>query len=171
MLDRVLGVFRLDVATFEEIEHDAAATTQAAAVVAIVAVLAAIGGSMTASISGGRAGSSFLASFIGAFAGWFIWSFLTYWVGTTLFEGKADLGEMLRVIGFAYAPQSLAIFPCLGAFVGGIWSLVAGFIAVRQGLDLDNTKAFFTIVIGFLAYVAFAAVIMVLFGGMRGPAA
>lgn len=164
MLDRVLGVFRLDVSTFEDIEHDTTATGQAAAVVSVVAVLAAIGASLTAGFTGGRAGSSFVATLISAFAGWLIWSALTYWIGTTLFEGKADLGEMLRVIGFAYAPQSLAIIPCFGAFVGGIWSLVAGFVAVRQGLDIDNTKTFITIIVGFLAYVALYAILNVVFG-------
>jgi hypothetical protein len=86
-------------------------------------------------------------------------------VGTTLFGGQADLGEMLRVIGFAYAPQILGIIPCIGAIIGFIWSLVAGFIAVRQGLDLDNTKAFLTIVIGFIAYLVVVFLVGLVLGG------
>lgn len=109
-----------------------------------------------------------MAALVSAFVGWLIWSALTYWIGTSLFDGTADLGEMLRVIGFAYAPQALAIIPCLGALVGGLWSLVAGFVAVRQGLDLDNTKTFITIIVGFLAYVAFSAVLSFLVGGTMG---
>lgn len=165
MTQRILGVFRLDAQIFEEIEHDTTATGQAAGVVAVAAVCSAIGNSIWASISGTATGASFLAALVGAFVGWLIWSALTYWIGTSLFEGKANLGEMLRVIGFAYAPQALGIIPCLGALVGGIWSLIAGFIAIRQGLDLDNTKTFITIIVGFLAYVAFSFVLATLFGG------
>lgn len=162
MVQRILGVFQLDVPTFEQIEHDTTATGQAAGVVAIAAVCQAIG----SSIWGGGAGASFLATLVAAFVGWVIWSALTYWIGTSLFEGKADLGEMLRVIGFAQAPLMLAIIPCLGALVGGIWALVAGFVAIRQGLDLNNTKTFITILVGFLAYVVIAAIASMFTGGM-----
>lgn len=168
MVKRIIGVFQLDVPTFEQIEHDTTATGQAAGVVAIAAVCQAIGSSISAGIGGRGIGSNFLATLIAAFIGWIVWSALTYWIGTSLFDGTADLGEMLRVIGFAYAPQALAIIPCLGALVGGLWSLVAGFVAVRQGLDLDNMKTFITIIVGFLAYVAFSAVLSFLVGGTMG---
>lgn len=166
MFQRILGVLRLDVPTFEEVEHDTTATGQAAGVVAIAAVCQAIGNSLSASISGGGVGPNFLVTLIAAFIGWVVWSALTYWIGTTLYEGQADLGEMLRVIGFANAPLILAIIPCLGTLVGGIWALVAGFIAIRQGLDLDNTKTFVTIIIGFIAYVAIAALGSLFTGGL-----
>jgi uncharacterized membrane protein YeaQ/YmgE (transglycosylase-associated protein family) len=66
---------------------------------------------------------------------------------------------MLRVIGFAYLPMLLSIIPCIGGFIGIIWALAAGFIAIRQGLDLDNTKAFFTVVIGAVVYLVLVAVV------------
>jgi hypothetical protein len=166
MLERIIGVFQLDVPTFEEIEHDTTATGQAAGVVAVAAVCQAVGSSISAGIAGRGVGPNFLATLIAAFIGWVVWSALTYWIGTTLFEGQADLGEMLRVIGFANAPLILAIIPCFGTLVGGIWALVAGFIAIRQGLDLDNTKTFVTIIIGFLAYVAIAAIGSLFTGGL-----
>ena len=73
---------------------------------------------------------------------------------------------MLRVIGFAYSPQILNIIPCVGWIIGGIWSLIAGFIAVRQGLDLDNTKAFLTIAVGFVVYIVIFIVLGLIFGGL-----
>ena len=76
------------------------------------------------------------------------------------------MGEMMRVLGFAYAPQVLSIIPCIGWLVGSIWSLIAAFIAVRQGLDLDNTKAFLTIIVGFVAIVLISAVLGIIFGGL-----
>jgi len=168
MLERIIGVFQLDVPTFEQIEHDTTATGQAAGVVAIAAVCQAVGSSLSAGIWGGGVGPNFLVTLIAAFIGWIVWSALTYWIGTSLFEARADLGEMLRVIGFAQAPLILAIVPCLGALIGGIWALVASFIAIRQGLDLDNTKTFVTIIIGFIAYVVIAALAGIFTGGMPG---
>ena len=109
---------------------------------------------------------SFISTLIWTFVGWVIWSAVTYFVGTSVFGGVADMGEMLRVIGFAYAPQILSIIPCIGGLVGAIWSLIAGFVAVRQGLDLDNTKAFLTIVIGFVVYIVGAVIVGLFIGGV-----
>ena len=84
-----------------------------------------------------------------------MWSFLTYIVGTWLFDGEADLNEMLRVVGYGQSPRLLSIFsfiPYIGAilaFIGWIWSLVAAFIGIRQGLDLDNGKTAVTVLISF----------------------
>jgi len=152
-LERVIGVFKLDVETFEEIEHDPGATIQAVIVVAVVAFIGAIGSSIGAAIGDGSVVGSFFSSLVWAFIGWFLWSAVTYFVGTSLFNGQATIDEMLRVIGFAYAPQILGIIPCFGAVVGWIWSLIAGFIAVRQGLDLDDTNACLTIIVGFIVYM------------------
>jgi hypothetical protein len=149
MFNRIIGVFKLDVSTFEEIEHDESATSQAALVVALVALLSGVGSGLSAQIGNGDFLKSFLFTLVWAFVGWFLWSAVSFFVGTSLFGGKATMSEMLRVIGYAQAPQLLAIVPCIGGLVGAIWALIAGFIAIRQGLDLDNTKAFLTALIGF----------------------
>jgi hypothetical protein len=162
LLERVIGVFKLDVQTFEEIEHDQDATVQAVIVVGIVALLGAIGSGFSNVLGDGSFFGGFFGSLIWAFIGWFVWSAITYFVGTSLFNGQATLDEMLRVIGFAYAPQVLGIIPCFGWIIGWIWSLVAGFIAVRQGLDLDDTNACATIVIGFIVYLIGFAILSLL---------
>ena len=164
LIDRIIGVFKLNIDTFEEIEADEGATGQAALVVLVVALIGALGSGVGASFTNTSFFSSFLSSLIGTFVGWIAWSFVTYFVGTTFFNGKSNPGQMLRVIGFAYAPQVLAIIPCIGWIVGAIWSLIAGFIAVRQGLDLDNAKALFTIVVGFIAFVIVMALVGLVFG-------
>ena len=103
--------------------------------------------------------SGFLGSLIGVLLGWLLWSAVTWFVGTRFFKGEADLGQMLRVIGFAYIPMVLSIIPCMGGFIGIIWAIAAGFIAVRQVLDLDDVKAFFTVVVGAVAYIALTGVL------------
>lgn len=156
MLERIIGVFKLDTQVFAEIEADQTATTQAAIVVTIVAVLSAIGGGINAAINVSTgSGASFsigsiLFPLIWAFISWGVWSAVTFFVGTKLFGGEADMGEMLRVIGFSQAPMMLQIIPCIGGIVGAIWALVAGVIAVREGLDFDMGKAIGTVIIGWI---------------------
>ncbi|MGC9357556.1 MAG: YIP1 family protein [Anaerolineae bacterium] len=150
MFNRIIGVFKLDAKVFAEIEADQTATSQAAIVVGIVAVLAAIGGVIGTLLGQGDFLASVLFPLIWAFVSWLIWSAVTFFVGTNLFGGDADLGEMLRVIGFAQAPLMLQIIPCVGGVIGWIWSLVASFIAIREGLDFDTGKAIATVVIGWL---------------------
>ncbi len=166
MFDRIIGVLKLDANTFEAIEHDTSATGQAALIVAIVAVLSALGSGIYSSISNSSFISSFFGTLLWTFVGWFLWSVVSYFVGTALFGGQATVDEMLRVIGFAYAPQVLGIIPCIGGIVGLIWSLIAGFIAIRQGLDLDNTKALLTIVIGFVVVVIGYIILAFILGGI-----
>jgi uncharacterized membrane protein YeaQ/YmgE (transglycosylase-associated protein family) len=164
MFNRIGGVFRLDSYTFEEIESDPNATGQAALVVIVVALIAAVGSGFGALIFDGEFFSSFVSQLLTVLVGWVVWSVVTWFVGVNLFGGQADVGEMLRVIGFAYAPQVLAIIPCIGWPIGIIWSVVAGFIAVRQGLDLDNTKTFLTIIVGIIGYI----VVMFVFNSILG---
>ncbi len=168
MFQRILGVLKLDVATFESIEADSGATSQAAIIVAIVALLSGIGSGISASMRDANIIVAFFSTLVWAFIGWGLWSWVTWFVGTKMFNGKATVDEMLRVIGFSYSPQFLSVIPCVGGIIGGIWSLIAGFIAVRQGLDLDNTKAFFTVAIGFIIFVIGQIVIGMLVGGITG---
>lgn len=162
---RMIGAAMLDVNTYEEIEADTTATGQAAGVVAIVAVAGAIGGI-------NRGGAGVILGIISAFLGWAIWSAVTYFVGTKLFNGKADWGEMLRTLGFAQAPGVLAvlgIIPFLGGvimFVVWIWQMVAGVIAIRQALDIDTGKAVITAVISAVAVVLVMVIPMAMLGAM-----
>jgi hypothetical protein len=133
-------------------------------IVAVVALLSGIGSGLGASIAGNNFLWPFLTQLVWAFISWFLWALVTYFVGTSFFGGKASLDEMLRVIGFAQAPAVLSIIPCVGWIIGLIWALAAGFVAVRQGLDLDNTKAFFTVAIGFVLVVIGNVIIGSIFG-------
>lgn len=168
MLDRIMGVLRLNVLTFEEIEHDQSATAEAAIIVVVVALLSGIGGAIEAP----NFITAFLATLVWAFVGWFVWAAVTYFVGTSLFGGQADMGEMLRVLGYAQAPQALRVLtfiPCIGfliAIIVWIWSLAAAFIAVRQGLDVDNVKALLTVLIGWLVVFVGSLLIGLFFGGV-----
>jgi hypothetical protein len=153
MLNRVIGVMKLDVETYEEIEADESATPQAAIVVTVVAVIGGLIGGGISVATGGSFLGTFLNQLLVAYIGWGVWSVVTYFVGTSLFGGKSDIGQMLRVLGFAQAPGILGIVPICGAFVGWLWTLACTFIAIRQGLDLDNQKALLTAIVAFICVV------------------
>jgi len=159
MLSRIIGVFKLSASTFEEIEHNTNLTFPAAVIVVLVSLISGLGNGFF----NGFIHKSFFSGFIGALlsvlVGWLLWSAVTWFVGTRFFAGQADIGQMLRVIGFAYLPLSLSIIPCVGGLIGIIWAIAAGFIAVRQGLDLDDVKAFLTVAIGALFYIVLTAIL------------
>jgi hypothetical protein len=101
MLNRIMGVLKLDPRVYEEIEHDPNATSQALIIVGLVALLSAFGSGVGASIGQGQFFSSFLATLIWTFVGWLLWSLVSYFVGTALFQGNGTLSGMLRVVGYA----------------------------------------------------------------------
>jgi hypothetical protein len=144
---RMQGAALLDKATYEEVEHDKTATAQAAGVVALTAVAQAIGA------SGGGTASIFAAA-AAALVGWLVWAGITYLIGDKLLGGTATWGELLRTVGFAQAPNVLAVLaivPLIGWLVEAVlavWVLIAGIIAIRQALDFGTLKAIVTAVIG-----------------------
>ena len=152
----------LDAATFEEIEANRAITGQALGVVLVASLAAGAGGG----ILGGPAG--LLRAALGALIGWVMWAAVTYVIGARLLpepQTRTDLGELLRVIGFAYAPGLFGILgfiPVLGVVVStvvAIWLLVTMVLAVRQALDYTSTiRAFLVVLIGWLVFVAITLV-------------
>lgn len=106
MLDRVLRVIKLDQTVFGEVEKDESATAEAFIIVLVTSFLSALG----SGFASGRFFPSFIGTFIMGILGWVIWSVITLWVGTKLYNGQADLGEMLRTIGYANAPRLLGFF-------------------------------------------------------------
>ena len=169
LTDRMIRAAKLDVSLYEEVEADKGAMGQAMGVVILSSVAAGIGTIGTTGIKGLFFGT------IVALLGWFIWAFLTYFIGTRLLpepQTKADHGELLRTIGFSSSPgvlRVLGIIPMLGAilnFIIGIWMLVAMVIAVRQALDYKSTwRAVGVCLIGWIVQIVIFALFFWLIGG------
>ncbi len=141
--DRMLRAAKLDPQLYEEVEADQGAMGQATTVVVLSSVAAGIG-----SLAYGGGLSAILTGTIAALLGWYIWAFLTYFIGTRLLpepNTKADYGELLRTIGFSSTPGLIRIFGIIPGITGlvfsvaGVWMLVAMVIAVRQALDYEST--------------------------------
>lgn len=138
---RIIRASKLDTSLYEEVEADASSTNQAIGVVVLSAVAAGIGTS-----GAGLAGIVFVT--LAALASWYVWAFLTYWIGTRVLPEPgthATHGELLRTIGFSSSPgilRVLGVVPGLQSllfFVSAIWMLVAMIVAVRTALDYQST--------------------------------
>ncbi|SRR5690606_17580447 len=160
---RVVGAARLDVATYEAVERDVNANTQALIVVVLAAIASGIGS------LGVDGASSFVTGLIGALVGWIIYAGLAYLIGTRLLataQTRATYGEVLRTLGFAQAPRLLLVLawiPLLGWLIAvavGIWVLVATIIAIRQSMELTTGRAIGTAVIAWLIYIIVNALIL-----------
>ncbi len=140
--DRIIRAAKLDVNLYEEVEADKGAFWQAMTVVVLSSIAAGIGSITKVGLGG------ILILTIASLVGWYLWALLTYFIGTKLLpepQTKADIGELLRTIGFSSSPGLIRVFgiiPGLGIIVypaALIWMLVAMIIAVRQALDYKST--------------------------------
>lgn len=169
LTDRMIRAAKLDITLYEEVEADKGAMGQAVGVVILASVAAGIGYVGTTGIAGLIFGT------IAALVAWFVWAFLTFFIGTKLLpepQTQADYGELLRTIGFSSSPgvlRVLGIIPLLGAIVNivvAIWMLVAMVIAVRQALDYKSTgRAVGVCLIGWVVQTLIIALFFGLAGG------
>ena len=170
--DRMIRAAKLDVNLYEEVEADKDTMRQAMGVVVLASLAAGVGSIGTLGLGG------ILLGTLAALGGWYIWAWLTYFIGTRFLaepQTEADLGQLLRTTGFSSSPgliRVLGIIPGLGAVVfavASIWMLVAMVIAVRQALDYTSTfRAVGVCVIGWIIQTV---ILLLLFSLLGGPPA
>lgn len=167
--DRMIRAAKLEPTIYEEVEHDRGAMGQAAGVVVLSSVAAGVGSMLQTDLLTGL-----ILGTIAALLGWLIWAFLTWIIGTKLLPEQAteaDMGQLLRTIGFASAPgllRVLGIVPAIGGLLVllcNVWMLAAMVVAVRQALDYESTwRAVGVCVIGWLVLVVLQALLFTAFG-------
>jgi len=170
--DRIIRAAKLDVNLYEEVEADKGAMGQAMGVVVLSSIAAGIGSIATGGIGG------ILMGTIAALIGWYIWAYLTYFIGTKFLpepQTKADHGELLRTIGFSSSPGLIRVLGIIPGLVGivflvaSIWMLVAMVIAVRQALDYKSTlRAVGVCVIGWIVQTAILVLLFSVLSGFTG---
>ena len=168
--NRIIRATKLDSNLYEEVEADKSALGQAMAIVVLSSIAAGIGLYKTGGFSGIITGT--MASLIS----WYVWAYLTYFIGTKFLpepQTQADLGELLRTIGFSSSPGLLRVFyfvPGIGVLlylISSFWMLVAMIIAVRQALDYNSTlRAVGVCVIGYIIQIFVLVIIFSIFGGV-----
>lgn len=173
---RMWGAATLEAAVYEDVEHDPRATAQAVAVVMLASLAAGFGASGWNARPQDVFGYSATAGALALLA-WTSWALLTFEIGTRLLpeaQTHANLGELLRTIGFSAAP---AVFLALGAFADttavftltAVWMLATMVMAVRQALDYTTTaRAMAVCALGWLLTLVFIVILGIFFGPALG---
>jgi len=170
-LNRMIRAARLDASLYKEVEADRSAIVQAMGVVILSSLAAGVGG-----VGSTEVGLQIiLVGTALALAGWFVWAFLTHFIGTRLLpepQTRGDYGGLLRTIGFSSTPGIIRILGVVPGttmflfFVTSVWMLVAMIIAVRVALNYTSTtRAAGVCAIGWLIQLFVLALLMSLFGG------
>jgi len=155
IFSRLVRMVKFDNKVWEEIENDQEANMEALVIVLAASLLSAVG----AAVSRGSISAFFASLISGVLLNWLLWSWVTMFIGTKLFQGQATFWEMARTLGYANAPVALgllAVIPCLGPFIGLaglVLAVVFGFLAAREALDLTTEKTIITVVIGWVILV------------------
>jgi hypothetical protein len=170
MLERMLRALKLDSKLYETVEADPRFNGEALLIVVIASLLSSLGMALAYPQDAGL--PALIANSLGGILLWAAWAAITLLIGKTITRGpetRADLGEMLRTLGYAHVPQFLIFFvfiPVGGpliALIGTIWKMVAGIVAIRQALDFTTSRAIMTGFLGFLAVTLFTFVVRLIF--------
>jgi hypothetical protein len=146
-------VLQFDQAVYAGLVQDPAATAQASWAVGIAAAAAAIG---TALMGGWQAGA-ILGAAIAAIVHWLLWTGLIYLIAATLFHSTTSLRRLLTAMGYAQAPQVIAILgfiPVVGPWVvllSRLLTVVSTFQAMGSTIALDRRRQIATNVLAFAA--------------------
>jgi hypothetical protein len=167
---RVYNAAKLNVNTYEEVEHDTAALGQSFWVVVLSSVAAGVGSLSEVGLGGLFVGTA------AALVGWLSWAYLTYYIGAKMFpqpSTQSDFREMLRTIGFASSPgivRILGVIPGLAPlvfFIASIWMFAAMVVAVRQALDYTSTlRAIGVCIVGWIIQVIVIALFLSAMAGV-----
>ena len=170
--DRIIRAAKLDSAVYEEVEADRGAMGQAMTVVVLSGIAAGVG-----SITRGGFGGVLLGT-IFALISWYVWAYLTYFIGTKLLpepQTTADHGELLRTVGFSSSPGLIRVLGIIPGFAGpvflvaSIWMLIAMVIAVRQALDYKSTfRAVGVCLIGWIVQAILLTLLFSILGVPKG---
>ena len=153
VIENPLRASMLDVDFYNRAEADTSLNVQATLVVIVASGLAGIGSAVAAESTSARdVGIAMSLGIVSGVVGWLVWAAVANLVGTRVFKGTSNFGEMRRVIGFAYAPLAIGIIPWLG-FIGAAWVLLAAVVAIREGMDFSTKRSVATMVIGWGAWV------------------
>ncbi len=168
--NRMIRAAKLDAHLYEEVEADKSTMPQAMGVVVLSSLAAGVGSITTMGFGG------ILFGTLAALGGWYIWAYLTYFIGTKFLaepQTEADLGQLLRTTGFSSSPgliRILGIIPGLGTMVfvvASVWMLVSMVIAVRQALDYTATWR--AVAVCAIGWIIQTVVLMLLFSLVGGP--
>ena len=157
---------RLDLTVFEEVRSDPSATPGAIVVVFLASVMAGIGSWLWAvQWRGVEATEVFVKSLVvGSIIQtivWFIWVYVVFQVLARAYGARTDFYELIRTMGFAFAPVGMSILIAITSFAVpfGVVALAGAALlshfAIQSSSDADPRQ---TLVANFVGFLTFAVV-------------
>ncbi len=171
LVQRLRRLAMLDTSVFDEVKDDVASTLPAAVVVVVATFLMGIGGWLwwqmqDNSIKGGTffMKSTIFGSIL-AIVLWGVWVGVTYVMLSQVFRARADVQQLIRVMGFAAAPMAIGVLLVIPKLYYGIGltavALLFGLttIAVQSATDAPAGRALAANAAGFAVW----AIVLALF--------
>ena len=160
----VARLIRLDLTVFDEVRSNNSATPSAIAIVFVASVMAGIGSWLWAvQWRGVEATEVFVKSLVvGSIvqtAVWFIWVYLVFQVLARAYGARTDFYELIRTMGFAFAPVGISILIAINSFAVpfGVAALAGAallsFFAIQASSDADARQTLVANFVGFLTFV------------------
>ena len=174
LIQRVRRLFMLDTTVFDEIRGDATSTVPAFIVAVVSTLLFGLGGWLWWLLQDYPSGSSIPSNgemllrsvIIGGVISlvlWGVWLGLTYIMLTQVFRARADIQELLRVMGFAAAPLALGVLLFIPQieWAIGLTTVVlffgANLIAVQSATDAPAGRVLASVGAGFFVWALILA--------------
>jgi len=174
LMQRLRRLAMLDTTVFDEVKGDVNSTIPAIVVVAVATLLSGIGGWLwfISQSYHDKSGEFLLKSAIlGSILTIIVWAIgwlgVTYVMLTQVFRARADVNELIRVMGFAAAPLALTVGMVIPGLDYGIGLAALGLtfgatlIAVQSATDAPAGKALIATAAGFAVWV----IVVQLFAG------
>ena len=178
-------IARLDYTVFDELRSDRSATPIAIFIVLVAGVIAGLGTFGWALQHDDFGGVNVMevllkAAVIGSIVQtgvWFAWVYITYMLAALVFGSVVNFSELMRVMGFAFAPVALGLLIAIaplavpfGLLAFGI-TLMLTTAAVERAAEIEPRQAMLSTLGGFAVFLmfmgAFANVMEVAtFGGL-----
>ncbi len=163
-------LLRLDLSVFDEIRADPAATPGAIGVVFGASIMAGIGSWLWAVQTDGVSASEvFVKSLIiGGILQTIVWFVWVYWVFQVLARGygaRTDFFELIRTMGFAFAPIGASILIAVSNFTMpfGVISIGAALLlthfAVQSASSAEPRQVLIANFVGFLSFAVVMGVL------------
>jgi hypothetical protein len=90
---------------------------------------------------------------------WFLWVYAVHWLVTQVFKARTSFPELMRTMGFAFAPVAVTVFIAvaplaipIGIFAFGATILLTS-LAVQTASDADPSQAMLAAFLGFGAFL------------------
>ena len=163
-------LLRLDLTVFDEVRSHPSATLGAIAVVFGASVLAGIGSWLWAVQTDGVDTTEifFKSLVIGSVLQtlvWFIWVYLVFQVLARAYGARTDFYELIRTMGFAFAPVGMSVLVAITAFAVpfGVASLAGATLlshfAIQSSSNADPRQVLIANFVGFLSFAVVMGVL------------